>query len=139
MRPSMRRVRSGGRRTAVGRSWRRRPVGNRHDATVFAMHAHRIERARAISMTAASPAKRSKTQRNEKQSLSRSGNMSKLSPALKSLINAPFAKASTSPAPSNIVAVFERIGKHAHAHKVSQQTWVVLAAGPHLLVRDGNR
>lgn len=53
--------------------------------------------------------------------------MSKLSGALKALIDAPFAKAGTNPAPAGIRKLYEKIGQHAEAKKVEQPTWLALA------------
>lgn len=55
--------------------------------------------------------------------------MSKLSPALKALIDAPFAHAKTLPAPSNITSVYQKIAKHAEIKKVEKPTWVTMAVG----------
>ncbi|KAF2093568.1 hypothetical protein NA57DRAFT_47819 [Rhizodiscina lignyota] len=52
--------------------------------------------------------------------------MSKLSSALKALIEAPFARAGTTPAPPGIRSVFERIGRHAESKKVEQPTWLAM-------------
>jgi hypothetical protein len=53
--------------------------------------------------------------------------MSKLSNSLKALIDAPFARAGTTPAPRNIVNVYERIAKHAESKKVEQPIWLAMS------------
>jgi hypothetical protein len=53
-------------------------------------------------------------------------NMSKLSGALKALIDVPFARAGTTPAPRNIARVYERIGQHAESKKVERPTWLAM-------------
>lgn len=55
--------------------------------------------------------------------------MSKLSPALKALIDAPFAHAKTLPAPRNITSIYERIAQHAESKRVEKPTWVTMATG----------
>jgi hypothetical protein len=52
--------------------------------------------------------------------------MSKLSNALKALIDAPFARAGTTPAPPKISAVYERIGRHAESKNVELPTWLAM-------------
>ena len=53
-------------------------------------------------------------------------NMSKLSGALKALIDAPFARAGTNPAPPGIKSVYQRIGQHAESKRVEQPTWLAM-------------
>ncbi|KAH8811229.1 hypothetical protein F5884DRAFT_781555 [Xylogone sp. PMI_703] len=53
--------------------------------------------------------------------------MSKLSPALKALINAPFARPSYTPAPAHIRSVFENIKHEATSKDVGTNAWVVLS------------
>ena len=53
--------------------------------------------------------------------------MSKLSGALKALIDAPFAKAGTNPAPAGIRKLYEKIGQQAESKKVERPTWLALA------------
>lgn len=50
--------------------------------------------------------------------------MSKLSPALKALINAPFAKPNTLPATPKIYSVYESIHKEAQKRNVGQPAWL---------------
>jgi hypothetical protein len=52
--------------------------------------------------------------------------MSKLSGALKALIDVPFARAGTTPAPRNIARIYERIGQHAESKKVERPTWLAM-------------
>ncbi|GAB7352442.1 hypothetical protein MBLNU459_g2857t1 [Dothideomycetes sp. NU459] len=53
--------------------------------------------------------------------------MSKLSPSLKALIGAPFAKPGPIPAPNNIRSVFEGIAKSAASHNVGVPAWLSVA------------
>ncbi|KAJ5243502.1 uncharacterized protein N7469_001829 [Penicillium citrinum] len=53
--------------------------------------------------------------------------MSKLSPALKSLINAPAARPSTIPAPANITSIYQAIQQRADAQRLSQPSWIALS------------
>ncbi|PSK35964.1 hypothetical protein B9Z65_5779 [Elsinoe australis] len=53
--------------------------------------------------------------------------MSKLSPALKSLINAPFARPGAVPAPKNIKAVYEQLAKDAASKNVGVPAWLSIA------------
>lgn len=54
--------------------------------------------------------------------------MSKLSPALKGLINAPLARPGQTPAPSNIRSVYERIAREASENKYGRNPWLTLSA-----------
>lgn len=54
--------------------------------------------------------------------------MSKLSPALKELINAPFARPGQTAAPSRIQRVFEQIASEANAKKYGRSPWLTLSA-----------
>lgn len=54
--------------------------------------------------------------------------MTKLSPALKGLINAPFARPGQTPAPANIRGVYERIAREASERKYGQNPWLTLSA-----------
>lgn len=54
--------------------------------------------------------------------------MSKLSPALKGLINAPFARPGQTPAPANIRSVYERIAREASEKKYGRNPWLTLSA-----------
>lgn len=53
--------------------------------------------------------------------------MSKLSPALKALVNAQFAKADMLPAPAHIRSVYETIKDEAKSKDVGTNAWVVLS------------
>lgn len=53
--------------------------------------------------------------------------MSKLSPALKELINAPFARPGTTKAPAGIGKLYEKIAGEAHAKNLGPRPWVVLS------------
>lgn len=55
--------------------------------------------------------------------------MSKLSPALKALINAPHARAGTVPAPPHIYAVYQSIAKEAEPRNVELKAWFSAAVG----------
>jgi hypothetical protein len=52
--------------------------------------------------------------------------MSKLSGALKALIDVPFARAGTTPAPRDIARVYQRIGEHAESKKIERPTWLAM-------------
>lgn len=51
----------------------------------------------------------------------------KLSPALKALINAPFAKPGPCPAPARIRDVYSRIAQDAASHKLGQRPWLIIS------------
>ncbi|ROV90132.1 hypothetical protein VPNG_09801 [Cytospora leucostoma] len=51
---------------------------------------------------------------------------SKLSPALKDLINAPFARPGPTKAPPGIGKIYERIASEAHARNVGNRPWLAL-------------
>lgn len=51
----------------------------------------------------------------------------KLSPALKALINAPFAKPGPCPAPSKMHDVYSKIARDAAKHKLGHRPWVVIS------------
>lgn len=53
--------------------------------------------------------------------------MSKLSPSLKALIHAPFAKPNTLPAPPRIRSVYEALRKDASAKNVGVPAWLTLS------------
>lgn len=53
--------------------------------------------------------------------------MSKLSPALKQLINAPFARPGALPAPQGIKAFYQNLAKDAEDRGVGQPAWVSMA------------
>lgn len=54
--------------------------------------------------------------------------MSKLSPSLKGLINAPFARPGPTPAPRNIEAVYTKIADEARERKYGEKPWLALSA-----------
>ncbi|KAH6623469.1 hypothetical protein F5144DRAFT_658216 [Chaetomium tenue] len=54
--------------------------------------------------------------------------MSKLSPSLKALINAPFARPGQAPAPRHIRDVYTRIAHEARERKYGDRPWVTLSA-----------
>ncbi len=54
-------------------------------------------------------------------------NMSKLSPALKALIAAPFARPNTLPATPHIRSVYERLRQEAEAKNVGVPAWLTLS------------
>ncbi|KAK4124559.1 hypothetical protein N657DRAFT_644799 [Parathielavia appendiculata] len=54
--------------------------------------------------------------------------MSKLSPSLKALINAPFARPGQTPAPQHIRDVYTRIAREARERKYGDRPWVTLSA-----------
>lgn len=53
--------------------------------------------------------------------------MSKLSPSLKGLINAPFARPGQTPAPRNIEAVYTKIADEARERKYGEKPWLALS------------
>jgi hypothetical protein len=53
--------------------------------------------------------------------------MSKLSPSLKALINAPFARPGQAPAPHHIRDVYTRIAHEARERKYGDRPWVTLS------------
>jgi hypothetical protein len=53
--------------------------------------------------------------------------MSKLSPSLKALINAPFARPGQAPAPRHIRDVYTRIAHEARERKYGERPWVTLS------------
>lgn len=57
--------------------------------------------------------------------------MSKLSPALKALIAAPFARAGTTPAPRGITEIYKKIGQHAESKSVERPIWLAMAVSPY--------
>jgi hypothetical protein len=56
--------------------------------------------------------------------------MSKLSPALKALINAPHARPGTIPAPAQITSVYASIAKEAQPKNVGLKAWFSAAVCP---------
>jgi hypothetical protein len=56
--------------------------------------------------------------------------MSKLSPSLKALINAPFARPGQAPAPRHIRDVYTRIANEARERKYGDRPWVTLSVRP---------
>lgn len=53
--------------------------------------------------------------------------MSKLSPALKALINAPFARPGQTPAPRNIAAIYQGIAREARERNYGDRPWLTLS------------
>jgi hypothetical protein len=53
--------------------------------------------------------------------------MSKLAPALKGLINAPFARPGQTPAPARIRSIYERIASEASEKKYGRNPWLTLS------------
>ncbi|KAK6601777.1 hypothetical protein H4I96_07118 [Botrytis cinerea] len=53
--------------------------------------------------------------------------MSKLSPSLKALIGAPYARPGYAPAPRNIRSVFQKIEEEASAHNVGLPSWLTIS------------
>ncbi|KIW00507.1 hypothetical protein, variant [Verruconis gallopava] len=64
--------------------------------------------------------------------------MSKLSAALKSLINAPAARPGPLTAPRNIASVFERIEREAEQHGLSQPEWLALTTAATMTMNSPN-
>lgn len=67
--------------------------------------------------------------------------MSKLSPALKELINAPFSRPGATKAPIGISKIYERIASESHSKKLGPRPWIVLSVRrcpnhppPHILL-----
>ncbi|KAG8162216.1 hypothetical protein KVR01_007981 [Diaporthe batatas] len=54
--------------------------------------------------------------------------MSKLSPALKELVNAPFSRPGPAKAPVGIAKIYERIASEAHSKNLGPRPWIVLSA-----------
>ncbi|TQN71169.1 Dol-P-Man:Man(5)GlcNAc(2)-PP-Dol alpha-1,3-mannosyltransferase, partial [Colletotrichum shisoi] len=73
-----------------------------------------------------------KTQKKKKKKPSENRqaeiNMSKLSPSLKSLINAPFARPGQTAAPSHIGQVYQSIARDAASKKVGAKPWLAISA-----------
>lgn len=53
--------------------------------------------------------------------------MPKLSPALKELINAPFARPGPAKAPAGIGKLYERIASKAQTQSLGPKPWIVLS------------
>ena len=56
--------------------------------------------------------------------------MSKLSPSLKALINAPFARPDPTAATARIADVYRAIASDATRHKVGLKPWLALSVRP---------
>lgn len=54
--------------------------------------------------------------------------MSKLSPSLKALINAPFARPGQTPAPAHIADVYRAVARDAAKHNVGNRPWITVSA-----------
>ncbi|KAJ6442156.1 putative conserved mitochondrial protein [Purpureocillium lavendulum] len=61
-------------------------------------------------------------------SSSSNSSMTKLSPSLKALINAPFARPGQVPAPRGIADVYARIAREAEQHRVGTNPWLAISA-----------
>lgn len=53
--------------------------------------------------------------------------MSKLSPALKELINAPFSRPGPAKAPIGIAKIYERIASEAHSKNLGPRPWLAIS------------
>lgn len=53
--------------------------------------------------------------------------MSKLSPALKELVNAPFSRPGPAKAPAGIGKLYERIATEAQSKSLGARPWIVLS------------
>jgi hypothetical protein len=53
--------------------------------------------------------------------------MSKLTPTLKELINAPFSRPGPAKAPIGISKIYERIASEAHSKNLGPRPWIVLS------------
>ncbi len=53
--------------------------------------------------------------------------MSKLSPSLKALINAPFARPGPAPAPSRVHQVYQEIAREAKEREFGKRPWLTLS------------
>ncbi|KFZ17374.1 hypothetical protein V502_04622 [Pseudogymnoascus sp. VKM F-4520 (FW-2644)] len=62
--------------------------------------------------------------------------MSKLSPALKAAINAPFARPGPIPAPKNIAAIYSAIQREAASHSLGVFPWLALTTAATLTVNS---
>ncbi|KAK4153969.1 hypothetical protein C8A00DRAFT_14845, partial [Chaetomidium leptoderma] len=72
-------------------------------------------------------AEKKKNRKKKKQTRDTTQNMSKLSPSLKALINAPFARPGQAPAPRHIRDVYTRIAHEARERKYGERPWVTLS------------
>lgn len=66
----------------------------------------------------------------ELQKKKRPNDMSKLSPSLKGLINAPFARPGQAPAPRHIRDVYTRIANEARERQYGERPWLTLSVSP---------
>ncbi|KAF2265250.1 hypothetical protein CC78DRAFT_515764 [Lojkania enalia] len=64
--------------------------------------------------------------------------MSKLSEALKALVNAPFARPGTTPAPRHIASIYRDIAHQAEAKKVERPTWLAMATAATMTMNSPN-
>lgn len=76
----------------------------------------------STSMDDQAPASQSRSQSQQKDN----ANMSKLSPSLKALINAPFARPDATAAPARIREVYKTIANDAAKHNVGVKPWLAL-------------
>jgi hypothetical protein len=70
---------------------------------------------------------KSKQVQSEKAVAVATRDMSKLSPSLKALINAPFARPGQAPAPRQIRDIYARIAHEARERKYGERPWVTLS------------
>lgn len=56
--------------------------------------------------------------------------MSKLSPSLKALINAPFARPGPVAAPPGLADVYRRIAREADGHRLGMDPWLAISVRP---------
>ncbi|KAJ4292909.1 hypothetical protein N0V88_005569 [Collariella sp. IMI 366227] len=76
-----------------------------------------------------SPAVKGKQKTQETQlTKNKKGDMSKLSPSLKALINTPSARPGQAPAPKHIRDVYMRIAREAKERKYGVRPWITLSA-----------
>ncbi|KAL1839586.1 hypothetical protein VTJ49DRAFT_1329 [Mycothermus thermophilus] len=69
-----------------------------------------------------------KKQRQQGKKRDPEATMSKLSPSLKALINAPFARPGQSPAPRHMRDVYARIAREATERRYGHRPWITLSA-----------
>ncbi|KAL2163374.1 hypothetical protein VTH06DRAFT_5431 [Thermothelomyces fergusii] len=72
--------------------------------------------------------RQSPKKRVDERAAAASRDMSKLSPSLKALINAPFARPGQTPAPRHIRDVYTRIAHEARDRRYGERPWVTLSA-----------
>ncbi|EGS22251.1 uncharacterized protein CTHT_0017700 [Thermochaetoides thermophila DSM 1495] len=67
-------------------------------------------------------------QKKDKRTKANDKDMSKLSPSLKALINAPFARPGQAPAPRQIRDIYARIAREARERRYGERPWIALSA-----------